>query len=200
MPDSPPIRDFWHWFESNVDRITVAYDRSNTDWLRDNISPQVKRLGHPLNWEMGPYHAAARTFVISPTVRENLPLTRSIVASAPMLNGWHFLHAKPAKELLTLEFNANGHSINADNWHYQLTAYDGGEFVDIDLYLDGAIPDDKMFCELVVEALLGEERRLDQVGHVTPHLADSVAVPDNLTPIRYLKEHVDDVLCPEREA
>lgn len=200
MASSDQIRDFWLWFEANIDCIAWAYDQSDIDWLRDNLSPQVRRLGDRLNWEIGPYRDPARTFVLSPTVRENLPLTRSVVAAAPAIRDWRFLHAKPAKVLNTLEFSAHGCSINADNWRYQLTAYNAGEFVDIDLYLDAPISNETMFAELVVEALTGEERRLDQVGCITCRIVDPDDLPANLTQIKHLNDHLDQVLAtPDRE-
>ena len=195
MSNSVDIRIFWYWFETNVKQIADAYDHSDTNWLRENVSPQVKRLGASLNWEIGPYHEPDRTFVISPTIRENLELTRDIVASAPNVHGWRFLHARPAKELDSLVFDLNGHAINADGWQYQLTAYNGGEFVDVDLYLDAVIPSVEVFTELVVESLVGEERRLDDIGHISTHVCEHDSFPDDLTPIKYLKEHLDDVLA-----
>lgn len=194
MSDSQVIRDFWLWFASNLDPITNAYNSSDANWLRTNVSPRIKTLGSPINWEIGPYHDPDYTFVFSPTIRENLPLTRSIVDAAPEIDRWHFLHAKPPKVLQNLHFDSDGHSVSADNWLYTLTAYNAGEFVDIDLYLDAPIPSNKMFSELVVESMLGEEVRLDRVGYITPHVAD--AVPDNVTPIQHLKDHLDDVLAP----
>lgn len=191
------IHDFWCWFESNVDRISEAYDQADAVWLKGNIGPQVKQLRQSLNWEIGPYHHPDRTLVISPLSREDLPLTREVVALAPDLEGWHFLHAKPAKELLSLEFRADGQIIIADDWYYQLTAFNGGEFVDIDLYVDRRLRKASMVCELVVEALLGEEIRLEKVGRVTPHTADFVEVPDSLTEMKYLREHVAEIFAAD---
>jgi len=84
-------------------------------------------------------------------------------------------------------------AINADNWLYQLISYNESEFVDINLYLDAPIANETMFGELVVEALIGEERRLDQIGYISPNCVDTL--PDNTTPIRFLNDHLDQVLA-----
>ena len=194
MTLSPTIRSFWRWFNGNADAVALAYDTADLGWLHAELSPRVSGLGSSINWEIGPYHHPDRTLVLSPTLRENLPITRSAVASAPTLDGWRFLHSKPAKDLARLEFAAGGHTCNADGWHYVLTAYAGGDFVDIDLYLDCPVPTAELFCELVVEALIGEEDRLERVGCVTPHVVTSSGLPTNATPIPYLRYHLDETL------
>ena len=159
----------------------------------------MESLGDRLNWEMGPYRHPDNTFILSPTVRENLSITRAVIAAAPTIERWRFMHAKPPKELTSLTFTANGVEINADNWQYELISYNAGEFVDIHLYLDAPIANDTMFSKLVVEALVGEERRLDQVGHISLDCVD--APPDNATPIEFLSDHLDRVLAsPQTEA
>lgn len=194
MPHSQAIREFWQWFASSVESIGVAYEESDSFWLRDHVSPRVNRLGHRLNWEMGPYHAPDYTFVLSPTVRENLALTRAIVQAAPDIPGWHFLSAKPPKELLDLCFTSGQHSVSADNWLYTLTAFNDGEFVDIDLYLDEPIPSRRLFTELAVESLIGEQMRLERVGLITAH--DSKTVPDHVTRVHHLRDHLEQVFAP----
>ena len=198
MPRNNHIRDFWQWFTAHACQISAAYASSDIEWMRSHISSRVAHIADHLNWEIGPYNHPDNTFVLTPTVRENLPVTRSAVASSPAIQGWHFLHAKPRKELKTLTFSAHGCTINADNWRYGLTAYNGGEFVDVDLYLDTPIPHEQLFCELVVEAVVGEERRLDQVADLKPHAIDIASVPDDLTAIEFLNDHLDQVLALPR--
>ena len=196
--------EFWSWFSANSKALRSAYNDGDTDWLDAQISSRVKRVGPTLNWEIGPYAHPDCTFVLSPTIRENLPTTRTAVAHAPRLDGWRFLHAKPRKILNSLDFEANGHRINADNWLYRMTAYNGGEFVDIELFF----PDDDhrpsghepLFCELVVESLIGEELRLDRVGFLQPHILAADTDACGLTQIQHLHDHLLSILDPTADA
>jgi hypothetical protein len=53
-----------------------------------------------------------------------------------------------------------------------------------------------MFCELVVEALLGEELRLERVGCLKPAVVDDVTAIEKVTQMKYLKRHLEQVLSP----
>jgi len=98
MPNnSHHVVEFWNWFASNDPQIREAYDRADHDWLDTYISPKIDRIAEHLNWEMGPYNDSEDTFVLSPTIRENLPITRAAVAIAPKIDGWQFLPARPPK-------------------------------------------------------------------------------------------------------
>ena len=154
----------------------------------------MSRLADHLSWEFGPYNHPDRTFVLSPVVRENLRITRAVVAKAPNMSGWHFLDAKPPKDLKGLTFCLGEQTVRADDWQYQLVSYNQGEFVDIVLLFDDPIANESIFCELVVESLLGEERRLESVGYISASDSDADLEPASLTPIRYLNEHLDLVL------
>lgn len=118
----------------------------------------------------------------------------------PKLDGWQFEFAKPPKILLSLEFSARKCTINADDWRYQLTAYNNGEFVDVDLFINSSksppTAEQDIFCELVIEALLGEECRLDRVGDLTPHIVDDNTTIENSTAIQHLNDHLSQVLTP----
>ncbi|UJW81276.1 hypothetical protein [Hydrogenophaga sp. SL48] len=200
MTKNDSVFELWNFFSSNAKEIKAAYDAENYDWLDGKLSPLVKAIAEDMNWEFGPYHHPDNTFVLSPTVRENLPASRAAVAQAPDIPGWFFEPAKPAKELLSLFFEAEGSSVCADEWRYRLTSYNSGEFVDIEIFYDSSTSPlaahEQMFCELVVEAILGEELRLDRVGYLKPTLVLDVGAIENASKIRYLKEHLDEVLAP----
>ncbi|MEL7267107.1 MAG: hypothetical protein AAFN70_15240 [Planctomycetota bacterium] len=119
---------------------------------------------------------------------------------APVISGWHFLPAKPPKELLSLTFSAHGCTVNADDWRYRLTAYSHGEFVDIDVFVNAAsgfpAAEKDLFCELVIESLLGEECRLDRVGNLIPQIVDDNATMEKLSSIKVLGNHLSQVLMP----
>lgn len=200
MPDDDHVVAFWNWFASNAHLIHDAYGRDDHVWLDTNISPKIKIIADRLNWEIGPYHDPDDTFVLSPTVRENLPITRDAVAIAPQIDGWHFLPAKPPKELLSLTFSAGDSSVNADDWRYRLIAYNKGEFVDIEIFINASsgfpAAQKDLFCELVVEALVGEELRLDRVGDLILKIVDDNTAVEKSTAIQHLADHLQQVLAP----
>jgi len=192
--------ELWEFFSRNIAKIEAAYDAGDYEWLSRQLSPLVKAIAKDMNWEFGPYHHPDRTFVLSPTIRENLPVSRAGVANAPSLPGWFFEPAKPAKDLLSLVFDAEGASICPDDWRYRLTSYNDGEFVDIEIFYESSTAPPtahvQTFCELAVEAVLGEALRLDRVGYLKPSLVEDVSVVENASEIRYLKKHLDEVLVP----
>ncbi|MEL7500747.1 MAG: hypothetical protein AAFN77_24350 [Planctomycetota bacterium] len=194
------VVEFWNWFASNASRIHDAYRRDEDGWLDTNISPRIDRIADHLNWELGPYNDPDDTFVLSPTIRDNLPVTRAAIAIAPQIAGWHFLPAKPAKELLSLTFCAHECKINADDWRYRLTAYNNGEFVEIEIFVNASsgFPSglDDLFCELVIESLLGEEYRLDRVGYLILNIVNDNTTIEKSTSIKHLKDHLAQVLRP----
>lgn len=197
MKTQPAVTQFWQWFAENHDNVSNAYNTSDYKWLAANISHRIRELGDSLNWEIGPYNFPDKTFVLSPTIRENLRLTRAAVKIAPKLSGWRFLHAKPRKELNRLVFQSRGCTVDAEGWQYQLVSYNNGEFVDLMLYINAkGFPSahDQLFAELVVESLVGEELRLDRVGFVQPNIIEKTEQVENATPIRYLHDHLLTVL------
>ena len=200
MTEDNRITEFWSWFSDSAGTLLDAYENGNTDWLNSHPSSRVRKLGAKLNWEIGPYYHPEKTFVLSPTIRANLPLTRTTIARAPRLDGWRFLHAKPRKDLTSLRYEANGHSVNADEWLYRMTTYNGGEFVDIELFSPGAddLPTghEQLFCELAVESLIGEELRLDRVGYLQPCLLAADTDSGGLTELQHLYDHLLSVLDP----
>jgi len=200
MTKNDPATTLWAFFSSNASKIAAAYDSKNYGWLDEKLSPLVKAISQNINWELGPYHHPDNTFVLSPGIRKNLVVTRAVIAQAPSIPGWFFEPAKPAKELLSLFFEAEGFSVCGDTWKYRLTSYNGGEFVDIEVFYDPSTSPptthERMFCERVIEAILGEELRLDRVGYITPTLVPDVSSVEKATDIRYLKEHLGEVLAP----
>ncbi|MEZ6052852.1 MAG: hypothetical protein R3C02_15950 [Planctomycetaceae bacterium] len=79
MSQVDSVSEFWGWFTSKADEIRDAYRSGDATWLDRQITPRVLRIEENLNWEIGPYHDPDDTFVLSPTVRENLALTRSAI-------------------------------------------------------------------------------------------------------------------------
>lgn len=199
MAADDPVARLWTFFEANLAAIEAAYTDRDYKWLNNALTPLIKGIAPKMNWELGPYHDPDRTFVLAPCTRENLLLSRAAIARAPRIPGWFFEAAKPAKVLDHLTFTACGASVTADQWRYRLTSHNCGEFVDIELFYDEATapPADHagLFCELVVEALLGEAMRLERVDFIETCLVDDPGVVENTTAIRYLREHLAEVLA-----
>lgn len=200
MLDHSAIAAFWDWFATYSDRIRDAYRREDRQWLDLELSPRVQHIDSRLQWEIGPYHPVDDAFVLSPSVRENLPLTRAAMAIAPKLEGWRFLYAKPPKQLLSLAFTVDDCTIHADDWRYRLIAYNDGEFVDIELFIPAhshpPIAHLNVFCEWVVESLIGEECRLDRVGELMPQIVEDNRCVEQSTPIQHLQNHLKQALAP----
>ncbi|MCA9074620.1 MAG: hypothetical protein KDA93_06270 [Planctomycetaceae bacterium] len=194
------INELWSWFSSNTKEIRTAYVNGDDQWLDEQITPRVQKINEHLNWEIGPYNDPDETFVLSPTIRENIPLTHLAISAAPRCPGWHFLAAKPPKQLRSLTFSTETGETCADEWAYQLTSYNQGEFVDIEIFMeptaDLPIEQLDMFCELVVESLVGEEFRLNRIGDITARIVDAMEAVPGLTSIQYLPDHLAAVLTP----
>ena len=122
---------------------------------------------------MGPYHHPDNTLVISPTVRDNIELARRIVDAAPPIPGWHFLPAKPPKELKSQAMGLPGIAgadVCGDKWVYRLTSYNKMEFFDIEVFTDysGSMSDRhlELLTRRLIESLVGELLYLDKIAAV----------------------------------
>lgn len=191
---------FWDWFVDNERFVREAYDGGDLNRLDMLLSPSVRQVAKGLGWEMGPYSLPNHTLVLSPGSRELTTLCRTLIGSAPKVDGWCFLAGKPAKDLISISFELAGLEVCADGWRYRLTSYNNGEFVDIDLLYEAsdAPPPGKeeVFCELVIEALVGEMTALERVGYVNHRAVADLEAEERATPLRYLKAHLDEVLSP----
>jgi hypothetical protein len=196
MSTSPPITKFWSWFSANYREISEAYDCGDSERLERLFTNRLPDTTVALNWEMGPYHDPDYTLVLSPTVRENIPLTKRMVSEAPLIPGWHFLPAKPPKELLSLRFELPQASVCADDWRYVLLAYPDG-FMELDILIPANAPfsdsQDPLICELLVESLIGEAARLEHIGRITPLRVDAASASRGIA-ITSLKDHINERL------
>jgi hypothetical protein len=162
-------------------------------------SPVAARQGDCGRYELGNWSVLPPRSYVRP-VTHHSSVSRAAIAAAPSIPGWVFVPAKPAKDLLSLTFEARGFKVTADEWRYRMTLYNDGEFVDIELFFDPSTSPptshESIFCELVVEALLGEELRLERVGDLKPTSVRDVEGVESASEIRYLKEHICEVLAP----
>lgn len=196
MSASPPISKFWAWFCASQGEIAEAYERGDSAMLERLFTNRLPDTTVALNWEIGPYHHPDHTLVLSPTVRENLPITRRMVSEAPVISGWHFLPAKPPKDLLRLHFELPHTSICADDWRYVLLAYPDG-FMELDILIPANAPfsdsQDALICELLVESLIGEATRLEHIGRITPLRIDESTVSRGIA-VTSMKDHINERL------
>lgn len=198
---TPRIRAFWGWFATHHQGVKAAYSQGDVGWLDVNLTAQVKRIEPRLNWELGPYYHPDNTLVISPSVRENIELARRIVAAAPQLTGWHFLPAKPPKELnrLAMELPGSpGVEVCGDTWAYRLTAYNQMEFFDIEVFTDveGPISDRdlELLTRRLIESLVGEVLYLERIGAVKVIRGAEACPAEQLTDFPLLGRHIAHLL------
>lgn len=197
--DRSTVDAFWSWFSATEARIREAYDAGAGDRLDQLISPAVAKLSPRLGWELGPYALPKYAFVISPTCREDVPIARQVSEAAPQLAAWAIFCGKPPKDLANLEFDVEGAAVFCDEWRYRMTSYNGGEFVDLEIFFEERVAPPKgkeeLLCELLVEALVGQTVSLERIGRIDHVQVSDVEQIDRATPMRYLRSHLDEVLA-----
>lgn len=189
------IRKFWNWFATVADELARNFQNRA---LLDSLDAQLRRLG-PVRWEFGD-----GTFAISPDGDASLlPLTQRIVALAPQLDGWEFLAARSAKEAppkFTFNINGRKHVVDPATWRYALTRVEKQSF-DIELEQVGLPPlddEDRRSAALVVlDAVLGEEKRLAFIRTVEPVIAFT---GNRAASISKLSAHLDSLCRPAARA
>ena len=190
MSNVDTIISFWDWFASNSTTTrTLFFEGRHAElhsqfrfWL-DRIHPH----GPALNWEIGPHNDGVH-FAVCPTVRENLPLARSIVAHAPRLPLWTILVGRPpkppgARHHISL-YTADGHfiTIDAATWRAAVQPSRLAGCIDVVLVAD-SLPcslchnDRVRIAHLLLDNSFGEEVVLRKVGAaVVVSLADADSV------------------------
>jgi hypothetical protein len=198
------VDEFWRWFVAHDKDVREAYESRNTSWLDAELSARVERIARGTSWEIGPYSLPHNTLVLSPGTCKELAAVKAAVARAPRVGGWHFIACKPPKDLLSLTFELENVSANADSWVYRMTSYNGGEFADLEIFFEPSeapsFGKEATFCELVVEALVGEELRLERIGAITPVSVPDVRAIENTTAMKHLRPHLIEVLSSSPRA
>lgn len=198
MIDQSAVVAFWSWFLENEAKIRLAYDAGSPEELDQLISPGVDKLSSRLDWELGPYALPKYAFILAPKSREDVAIARQVAEAAPQMAQWTIYCGKPPKDLIKLIFEVDGAEVCCDDWRYRMTAYNNGEFVDLEIFFEEstAPPNGKedVLCELLVEALVGQAISLERIGYVEHFRVSDVGEVDRATPMRYLRRHLDDVL------
>jgi hypothetical protein len=195
------IKSFWDWFATNCNHVATAYATDDERWLGSNITPRIKAIQPSLNWELGPYRHPEQTLIISPTIRENLKLSEDVVTAAPEVAAWHFLPAKPPKQLNSLVMKLPGRQgaeVCADDWMYQLTAYNQMEFFDIEVFTDTAADRVEktnllLLTRLLIEALVGERLFLERFADVKVYRPLEQQAGEKASPFPVLGRHLTEL-------
>jgi hypothetical protein len=196
--DQSAVVAFWSWFLASEAQIRSAYEAGSAERLDQLISPELAKLSSRLGWELGPYALPKYAFVLAPKSREDLAIARQVAEAAPQMAQWTIYCGKPPKDLIKLIFEVDGAEVCCDDWRYRMTAYNNGEFVDLEIFFEEstAPPNGKedVLCELLVEALVGQAISLERIGCIDNSEVPDVEQVDRATPMRYLRRHLDDVL------
>lgn len=115
MKTRDAARRLWDWFSENSGEVAARYGAEDYAWLDHELSPRVSAIAEEMNWGIGPYSLPNETFVLSPTVRENLPKAHAAVALAfpkSMTTCWRRLDARGLDNIVMLRKNrGSSHSL-----------------------------------------------------------------------------------------
>lgn len=163
----------------------------------DELDSEVRALG-PISWELGPGMQNNWRLTLTPDGdRALLPLTAAIVARAPEIVGWEVASSRQPREWdLTFSMSlSSGDTVEIDarSWNYVLWRFSDGS-LDIKIGLDGvtSLSDEDRYraAVIVLDGLLGEERRLEKletIEVVTRLESDELS---RATPIALLPQHL----------
>ena len=194
LPDASEILAFWAWFAAVANELEEDF---LNEALQDELQARLSCFGE-VTWELGPGVTAENALAISPDGDPDLvPTTRRIVAMAPDLPRWEFHSTRPAKaeafEFSIRTSDADEVAIDARSWRYVLFGYPDKTF-DIVLEqgnLRDASEDERYTAAVVLlDALLGEGKRLLLIGDIEPVVALRPEVAVNASPISVLAEHL----------
>lgn len=196
-PNDNDILAFWTWFSTISNEL--GDDLAN-ERLHDELDARIRSLGE-IAWEIGPGSTAENALAVSPDGDvDRLPLTQRIVALAPKVPRWEFHPARPARAA-GLEFwiaTSGGDEITVDArpWRYVLFRFPDN-MVDVVIEqgnLADADDEDRYTAAVVLlDALLGERRRLLRVREVEPVVALKPEQAKRAAPITVLPEHLDSL-------
>lgn len=192
IPSDEEIHEFWNWFAQSA---PLLGEKLENRALLDELDTRVSAW--KLGWEVGPGTKHRNAFALSPFKDlAALELTRRIIALAPTIPHWELHPAVPPKAW-TLEFQLEHDGavipIDARAWRYVLTEYEDGTFditvvaaslETVELSLHEAAVD------VLVDGILGEERRILVIGEVNVVLTADADVMAHSSPIAVLGRHL----------
>jgi hypothetical protein len=181
MNDRPddPIVGFWAWFKGK--EKTLKNLRPD-DATSGELGRQIAAIGAD-GWEIGPdlTQEMGRFFALSAQGdRERFRRNKSVIAHAPVLDGWKFFPAKPRKQWEKTFIWPDKGTIDASGWKFALYGYPDGMY-DIAL-LGNALEgfddvEQRRILAFVIESELGEALAIEKVCglelHQTPTTDES---------------------------
>ena len=133
------IRKFWEWFSASQCAILDAVRERTASWLSLNLAPRLRATQEDspfprLNWELGKGEHRKWSFIVSPTVKENIVLAERIIAGCPQSTEWEFHVGRQAKPNWDFQLSLPDESgrelrIDASEWHYIIKRTDAGAYV-----------------------------------------------------------------------
>ncbi|PWG81172.1 hypothetical protein DDR33_07225 [Pararcticibacter amylolyticus] len=187
------MNEFWKWFSACHKDFGVNFENGD---LLSELDSRIVELGN-FAWELGPGIEMENMLVVSPGGRnELLPQTKEIISNSPSIPNWEFHYAKPPKQwkepIVNLYKGGRKKRIIASSWQYVLLDYSDGLF---DIIIEAPnladfCKDDKLIAaEIILEGLLGEEKRLVTIAQVDV-VSEFEAQYKEGTNIKFLGQHI----------
>ena len=165
------VKQFWDWFIDNEYQFREVTDTKTVVELLNN---QVLEFG-VFAWELGVGVEKPHSFTISPNGdKKRLFLSRQIFKQAPELQHWEFNYCRPVRKDWDLTFEVFNSSMikqvyDASKWEFVLEEEDNQKIA-ILLKATNIVTIDfddlPSIADLVVNNMLGEERRINDVHSI----------------------------------
>ncbi len=179
--DRAQITEFWTWFARVAQPLSERMEGEALEGGQfddDELLAELDRRIHDVwgfGWELGPGISEPCALVISPGGDADLlEATSAIVAAAPPIAGWEFHPARPPKEWqLIFELQRDDGevaTIDASTWRCVVLPTSAGQvqlLIEAPLLEELSTPDRCRAVEIALDGVLGEQRHLQWVEHVT---------------------------------
>lgn len=179
--DGAQIAEFWTWFARVANALSERMEGDTLDgdhFDGDELLGELDRRVHEVwgfGWELGPGISEPCALVISPGGDVDLlAATSAIVAAAPTIDGWEFHPARPPKVWqLVFELQRDDDevaTIDASTWRCVVLPVSAAQvhlLIEAPLLEDLSTQDRCRAVEIALDGVLGEQRHLQWVEHVT---------------------------------
>lgn len=174
------VKIFWAWFCKNEKMIKEALEddsHSERNVIVERLDNYILEFGM-FTWIIGPSAIASQKkmfyFTISPNGdKELLRLSKSIVKLAPQLIDWQFNSSKPVTEMVmdytVYDNNMLERNFTISDWNFvlKINLNQGAKIIIEAKNISNLDKDTKISAtNLVVVALLGEEKRINSVDEI----------------------------------
>lgn len=196
-PTDAGIQGFWTWFAATAP--VLAADFGNEPLLEE-LDARVSAFG--IIWDLQGAPDNTYLLILSPFGDEDLlPLTKRMVAIAPTIEKWKFLHARPRLEafdtVVIADESGDERTIDTKPWRYALYKFPDGTF---DLILEqpnlaDASEDDRYTAAfLTLDNVIGEEARIERIRSVEVVTALPAEAAATACPLTELPKHIASLL------